>query len=58
MVRYTSEEAGNGAGFFQIFTSLGRYSQPVPGSRGFMLDAEQSYAQDAVIGAKPPPKPE
>ena len=26
-VRPTSEEAGNGAGFFQIFTPVGRHSQ-------------------------------
>ena len=52
-VRPTSEEAGNGTGFFQIFTPVGRHSQPGPGSHGFMLDAEQSHAQDAVLGVKP-----
>ena len=52
-VRPTSEEAGNGAGFFQIFIPVGRHSQPGPGSRGFMLDADQSHAQDAKAGVKP-----
>ena len=51
--RPTSEEAGNGAGFFQIFIPVGRHSQPGPGSRGFMLDADQSHAQDAMLGEKP-----